>query len=110
MPPPMLIGWCGFGGRSLEIHGKQLHELNRVRCIVLKNRKRYRMRLEDPDHTPLTEFVELTQQQAVYALQMSNITSVPTKEDLHYPGGCEEDYRIPIVNDAILKSRMYPDS
>jgi hypothetical protein len=85
-----------------------LKNANRLRCVTSGNRTRYRLRIEDVDGVPLTEFVDLSKAESAHAVQLSTIPVVTPKENLLVLPGGDEDYRLPIVNDATLRARLYP--
>ena len=87
-------------------------KVNRVRCVASRTTMRYQLRIEDWKGNPLTAFVELSAAESRYALQHSLPPGDPwdMKEDIQYPEYNVEDYRIPIVNENILRARLYPES
>lgn len=81
-------------------------EVNRVRCITLNRRTTYRLRVEDPQGNELTPFVEVSKERAGWILQYAVIPGVDSKEDLISLEGGDEDYRLPIRNERILRERL----
>lgn len=86
--------------------GRKLEELNRLRCIALFSANRYRLRIEDINHKPLTEFVERTRKETRYITEAS---IVGTEKEDWQPMEDGEDYRIPVINEATLRARLYLD-
>ena len=85
-----------------------LETANRIHCITVNGRTTYRLRIEDYRGNALTEFVELSRDQTKDALQLSVLPGTTPKENLMILDGGEEDYRLPIVNESILRARLYP--
>lgn len=86
--------------------GRKLEELNRLRCIVSVDGSTYKLRIENVNHEPLTDWAERTREETKYVMQGSG--DITFKEDLHSLDNGGEDYRIPIIDEAILRDRLYP--
>lgn len=88
--------------------GEWLAKANRLRCIADRKTGRYRLRIEDVNGEPLTDFKEYSTTEA--SLASRNSVLPHTKEYLAISESHVEDYRVVIVNEEILKARLYPDS
>ena len=86
----------------------QLVTANRLRCISLQNRQRYRLRIEDMHGAALSEFVDLPVRETQKAVQLSTLLPVAGKENLIVLEGGDEDYRLPIVDEDTLRAQLYP--
>jgi len=86
----------------------RLADANRIRCVSNRTDGRYKLRIEDVDGAPLTPFVERTRSETRHALQLSILLGWTLKENLSFPEYGVEDYRMPIVNEDMLRARLYP--
>jgi hypothetical protein len=84
-------------------------DANRLHCITNGRRSRYRLRIEDADGSPLTEFVNVSRADAASSVQLSTLAGQIEKEDLRVLQGGEEDYRLPIVNEDIIRAKLDPE-
>lgn len=93
---------------ELDAIEAQLVNANRLRCITLQNRQQYRLRIEDVDGVPLTDFVELSRHETHETVQPWTLCAVTGKEKLISLDSGDEDYRLPIIKEGILRARLYP--
>jgi hypothetical protein len=87
----------------------RLVSANRLRCVTLHKGQRFRLRIEDVDGVALTDFVELSRRETQDAVWLSTSVAFTRKENLIVLGDGNEDYRLPIVDEHILRSHLYPE-
>jgi hypothetical protein len=83
-----------------------LKDANRLHCITDRNRSRYKLRIEDVSGTPLTDFFEFSRADAAWAVQLSTFAGRTPKEDHQVLNGGVEDYRLPIINEYVIRARL----
>jgi hypothetical protein len=86
---------------------RKRHPYIAVDVLLINRPAALRLRIEDFAGNPLTEFVECSKEQVKQVLQVS-IPGLCPRENLVALEGGDEDYRLPITNEEILRVRLYP--
>jgi hypothetical protein len=87
-----------------------LKDANRLHCIIDRSPSRYKLRIEDVSGLPLTEFFEFSRADAAWAIQLSTLAGRVPKENHRVLNDGQEDYRLPIINEYIIRAKLYPGS
>jgi hypothetical protein len=81
-------------------------DANRLHCITDKSRSRYKLRIEDMSGKPLTEFLEMSRADAAWSVQLSTFAGRAIKEDHRISQDGQEDYRLAILNEYVIRAKL----
>jgi hypothetical protein len=93
-----------------ESRENAIAKANRLRCITSQNRTLVSLRIEDPDGVPLTRTV-IRDAGDIRSIIMQAMFPglVPSKEHVKNLPDDEEEYRLPISDECLLRSTFFAE-